>query len=113
MPRRCWTLLLGRGGASQYHCLMVVMVTNQAFMRRHSVAIAASSFPNLAPTSGAIFVVGCLRRMDLPSFKTHLRDFLVQLKEFSADLDNQDASPGAEQQQLHAGADLRPGVGEA
>ena len=35
--------------------------------------------------------------MDLPSFKTHLRDFLVQLKEFSAE-NNQDLY--SEEQQL-------------
>ena len=36
--------------------------------------------------------------MDLPSFKTHLRDFLVQLKEFSAE-NNQDLYSEEQQQQ--------------
>ena len=49
-------------------------------------------------------VVGCFDlRMDLPSFKTHLRDFLVQLKEFSAE-NNQDLYSEEQQQQQQMAA---------
>jgi len=99
--------------------------TNQAFMRehvanllkcasasesmchRHGASMARptpfffrrSSFPNLTHQQVVDFVVGCFDlRMDLPSFKTHLRDFLVQLKEFSAE-NNQDLYSEEQQQQ--------------
>ena len=73
--------------------------TNQAFMREHVANLLKSSFPNLTHQQVVDFVVGCFDlRMDLPSFKTHLRDFLVQLKEFSAE-NNQDLYSEEQQQQ--------------
>ena len=99
--------------------------TNQAFMREHVANLlkcasvsesmrhrrgastapptpffsCRSSFPNLTHQQVVDFVVGCFDlRMDLPSFKTHLRDFLVQLKEFSAE-NNQDLYSEEQQQQ--------------
>ena len=63
-----------------------------------------SSFPNLTHQQVVDFVVGCFDlRMDLPSFKTHLRDFLVQLKEFSAE-NNQDLYSEEQQQQQQMAA---------
>jgi exportin-1 len=60
--------------------------TNPAFLRDHISNLLISSFPNLSKTQVSNFVAGMLDiKMDLPSFKTHLRDFLIELKEFSAE----------------------------
>ena len=60
--------------------------TNPAFLREHISGLLIASFPNLAKHQVAKFVEGMFDvRMDLPTFKTHLRDFLIELKEFSAE----------------------------
>lgn len=58
--------------------------TNPVFLRDHISNLLITSFPNLTRTQVGRFVDGMFDlNMDLPTFKTHLRDFLVQLKEFS------------------------------
>eukprot|EP00978_Attheya_sp_CCMP212_P017440 scaffold46435_cov59-Attheya_sp.AAC.2 len=58
--------------------------SNPAFMRDHISNLLITSFPNLTRGQVSKFVDGAFDlKMDLPTFKTHLRDFLVQLKEFS------------------------------
>eukprot|EP00541_Cyclophora_tenuis_P008379 CAMPEP_0116562894 /NCGR_PEP_ID=MMETSP0397-20121206/12424_1 /TAXON_ID=216820 /ORGANISM="Cyclophora tenuis, Strain ECT3854" /LENGTH=410 /DNA_ID=CAMNT_0004089263 /DNA_START=202 /DNA_END=1434 /DNA_ORIENTATION=- len=60
--------------------------TNQVFLRDHISNLLIMSFPNLTRTQVSKFVEGMFDlKMDLPSFKTHLRDFLIQLKEFSVE----------------------------
>ena len=60
--------------------------TNPAFLRDHISTLLIASFPNLTKTQVTKFVEGMFDiSMDLPSFKTHLRDFLIELKEFSAE----------------------------
>jgi exportin-1 len=60
--------------------------TNAMFLRDHISTLLLTSFPNLTRTQVAKFVEGMMDvTMDLPSFKTHLRDFLIQLKEFSVE----------------------------
>mmetsp|Transcript_3614 Transcript_3614/g.7085 ORF Transcript_3614/g.7085 Transcript_3614/m.7085 type:complete len:1087 (-) Transcript_3614:57-3317(-) len=60
--------------------------TNPAFLREHISKLLISSFPNLTRSQVAKFVDGMFDvNMDLPTFKTHLRDFLIQLKEFSVE----------------------------
>lgn len=60
--------------------------TNPAFLRDHIGNLLIASFPNLTKTQVSKFVEGMFDvTMDLPSFKTHLRDFLIELKEFSAE----------------------------
>mmetsp|Transcript_20337 Transcript_20337/g.44025 ORF Transcript_20337/g.44025 Transcript_20337/m.44025 type:complete len:1080 (+) Transcript_20337:274-3513(+) len=60
--------------------------TNQAFLRDHISNLLVQSFPNLTKPQVAKFVEGMFdTRMDLATFKTHLRDFLIELKEFSAE----------------------------
>ncbi len=60
--------------------------TNPAFLREHISNLLVSSFPNLTRSQVAKFVDGMFDvNMDLPTFKTHLRDFLIQLKEFSVE----------------------------
>ena len=60
--------------------------TNPAFLRQHVSNLLLSSFPNLTQTQVSKFVEGMFDiRMDLPNFKIHLRDFLIELKEFSTE----------------------------
>jgi len=57
---------------------------NPAFVRDHISNLLVQSFPNLTKSQVTTFVGGMFDlKMDLPTFKTHLRDFLIQLKEFS------------------------------
>jgi len=59
---------------------------NPAFLRDHISNLLIQSFPNLTRTQVSKFVDGMFDlKMDLPTFKTHLRDFLIQLKEFSVE----------------------------
>uniref|UniRef100_A0A0E0KLT2 Importin N-terminal domain-containing protein n=1 Tax=Oryza punctata TaxID=4537 RepID=A0A0E0KLT2_ORYPU len=63
---------------------------NAMFVRDYTIKLLGSSFPNMTPTEVTKFVDGLLSsKHDLPSFKNHIRDFLVQSKEFSAQ-DNKD-----------------------
>ena len=60
--------------------------TNQVFMKEHISNLLLTGFPNVTKSQVALF----LERMfdlksDLPTFKTHLRDFLITLKEFSVE----------------------------
>jgi exportin-1 len=60
--------------------------TNPAFVRDHICNLLIASFPNLSRMQVAKFVEGMFDiKMDLPTFKTHLRDFLIELKEFNAE----------------------------
>ncbi|KAM3571498.1 hypothetical protein VYU27_006474 [Nannochloropsis oceanica] len=64
--------------------------TNQQFMRESVLELLSRSFPNLTRTMTVAFVSGLFdQSKDLAAYKTHLRDFLVQLKEFSVE-DNSD-----------------------
>jgi len=59
---------------------------NPAFVRDYISNLLQSSFPNLTRSQVVKFVEGMFDiKMDLPSFKQHLRDFLIQLKEFSVE----------------------------
>jgi len=61
-------------------------MANPAFLRGHISDLLLKSFPNLTPSQVSNFVDGMFDlKMDLLTFKTHLRDFLIQLKEFSAE----------------------------
>lgn len=60
--------------------------SNPAFLREHISTLLITSFPNVTKTQVNAFVEGIFDlKMDLPTFKTHLRDFLIQLKEFSVE----------------------------
>jgi exportin-1 len=60
--------------------------TNPAFLREHISNLLIQSFPNLTRSQVSKFVDGMFDlNMDLPTFKAHLRDFLIQLKEFSVE----------------------------
>jgi exportin-1 len=80
--------------------------SNPAFLRDHISSLLIQSFPNLTRTQVSTFVDGMFDlNMDLTTFKTHLRDFLIQLKEFSAE-DNSglfgEEQDAQERQQLEA-----------
>ncbi|OEL25470.1 Protein EXPORTIN 1A [Dichanthelium oligosanthes] len=63
---------------------------NAMFVRDYTIKLLGTSFPNMTATEVTKFVDGLLSsKHDLPSFKNHIRDFLVQSKEFSAQ-DNKD-----------------------
>eukprot|EP00850_Spirogloea_muscicola_P001322 SM000005S17119 [mRNA] locus=s5:278232:288307:- [translate_table: standard] len=63
---------------------------NAAFVLDYTIKLLSESFPNMTPIEVAAFVKGSFEvKHDLAAFKNHLRDFLVQSKEFS-DKDNKD-----------------------
>lgn len=63
---------------------------NGMFVREYTIKLLGSSFPNMTATEVTQFVNGLFEsRNDFASFKNHIRDFLVQSKEFSAQ-DNKD-----------------------
>ena len=58
--------------------------SNPAFLRDHISNLLITSFPNVTKTQVSTFLDGMFDlKLDLQSFKTLLRDFLIQLKEFS------------------------------
>lgn len=88
--------------------------SNPAFLRDHISGLLNQSFTNLTRTQVSTFVDGMFDlNMDLTTFKTHLRDFLIQLKEFSAE-DNSglfgEELDAQERQQLEAREAYRSAV---
>ncbi|POM64915.1 CRM1 C terminal Exportin 1-like protein, partial [Phytophthora palmivora] len=60
--------------------------TNSAFLKDYVANLIGSSFPNLSRAQVVEFVVGCFdMSKDLATFKKHLRDFLVNIKEFAGE----------------------------
>ncbi|CAK9172472.1 unnamed protein product [Ilex paraguariensis] len=63
---------------------------NAVFVREYTIKLLGTSFPNMTGSEVTQFVNGLVEsRADLSTFKNHIRDFLVQSKEFSAQ-DNKD-----------------------
>ncbi|KAF8412892.1 hypothetical protein HHK36_000864 [Tetracentron sinense] len=63
---------------------------NSIFVREYTIKLLGTSFPNMTTAEVTQFVNGLFEsRNDLSTFKNHIRDFLVQSKEFSAQ-DNKD-----------------------
>ncbi|KAI3517798.1 hypothetical protein L1887_17018 [Cichorium endivia] len=63
---------------------------NGIFVREYTIKLLCASFPNIPASEVTRFVNGLFEsRNDLSTFKNHIRDFLVQSKEFSAQ-DNKD-----------------------
>lgn len=64
--------------------------SNDMFVREYTIKLLGSSFPNMTTAEVTQFVTGLFESTnDLSTFKNHIRDFLVQSKEFSAQ-DNKD-----------------------
>mmetsp|Transcript_51449 Transcript_51449/g.57458 ORF Transcript_51449/g.57458 Transcript_51449/m.57458 type:complete len:1095 (-) Transcript_51449:368-3652(-) len=60
--------------------------TNPAYLREYISNLLVTSFPNLSKSQVSKFVDGMFDiKLDLNTFKTHLRDFLIELKEFNAE----------------------------
>lgn len=57
--------------------------SNAIFLQNHLLKILKEAFPNLTDTQVSDVVKGMLSGADEKTFKGHLRDFLVQTKEFS------------------------------
>ncbi|KAE8077306.1 hypothetical protein FH972_015878 [Carpinus fangiana] len=63
---------------------------NTMFVREYTIKLLSTSFPNMTSAEVTQFVNGLFEsRNELSTFKNHIRDFLVQSKEFSAQ-DNKD-----------------------
>ncbi|XP_019195509.1 PREDICTED: protein EXPORTIN 1A-like isoform X2 [Ipomoea nil] len=63
---------------------------NAMFVREYTIKLLSSSFPNMTASEVTQFVSGLFESTNDPSvFKNHIRDFLAQSKEFSAQ-DNKD-----------------------
>jgi exportin-1 len=91
--------------------------TNPTFFRQYMTSLLDSSFPNLTKTQVAKFVDGMFDiNMDLPTFKIHLRDFLIELKEFSSEdnsalfLEEKERAAQAQQQAAMAQRSAIPGM---
>ncbi|GKB61108.1 protein exportin 1A, partial [Tanacetum coccineum] len=64
--------------------------SNGIFVREYTIKLLCGSFPNITAPEVTKFVNGLFTsRNDLGAFKNHIRDFLVQSKEFSTQ-DNKD-----------------------
>ena len=64
--------------------------SNREFISRYTAELLHSAFPNLKDNQISHFVQGLFSlNEDTNKFKTHLRDFLISLKEFQGD-DNAD-----------------------
>ncbi|XVE90609.1 hypothetical protein DITRI_Ditri20bG0091600 [Diplodiscus trichospermus] len=63
---------------------------NGMFVHEYTIKLLSTSFPNMTAAEVTQFVNGLIEsRNDLSTFKNHIRDFLVQSKEFSTQ-DNED-----------------------
>ncbi|RGB35595.1 CRM1 C terminal-domain-containing protein [Rhizophagus diaphanus] len=61
-------------------------MTNQRFLREYVMNILHNAFPHLQSIQVQSFVMGLFElNQDNTKFKLHLRDFLIQLKEFAGD----------------------------
>jgi len=90
---------------------------NETWLRQHVSKLLITSFGNLSQAQVESFVNGLFDlKIDLPSFKTHLRNFLIELQEFSAEdnsglfQEEKDSADQARQQQLQAGRAAVPGI---
>ena len=58
---------------------------NAAFVKEHVSKLLTTSFPNMGPAESQVLVQGMFDyKADLTMFKNHLRDFLVQTKQFKS-----------------------------
>jgi len=91
--------------------------TNPSFLRAHVSNLLSTSFPNVTKSQVNTFVEGMFDlKMELSTFKTHLRDFLIQLKEFTLEdnsgLFNEETEKVSREQEqaIHAQRVAVPGI---
>ncbi|KAL7749026.1 Karyopherin transporter [Sorochytrium milnesiophthora] len=91
-------------------------VSNVVFLREHITSMLVTGFPHLQPKQIDVFVLGLFElNSDLQRFKPHLRDFLIQLKEFAGDtadlyLEERELEIEKQKQEAHAKALQIPGM---
>jgi exportin-1 len=85
------------------------------YVRQFVSTLLLKAFPNLTPAQVDAFVLGLFKtQSNINDFKTHLRDFLVQIKEFGTSdelfLEEQRASEAARQAEESAHVAEVPGL---
>jgi len=90
---------------------------NMVYVRQFVCQLLLKAFPNLTPQQVDHFVVGLFTtQKNVNEFKTHLRDFLVQIKEFTGAgnedlfLEEKRAQEAAQQQQESKAREEVPGL---
>ena len=80
--------------------------SNAAFVQEHCAQLLCASFPNMPPSEVQTLVLGMFQcKNDLAAFKSTLRDFLVQTKQFSSvDFAEEELSRLAAQRQARLSA---------
>lgn len=58
--------------------------TNAAFVREYLMGLLSTQFPNMTQQQVAACVAGMFELKDFSVFKHHLRDFLIQTKQFAS-----------------------------
>uniref|UniRef100_A0A672RPA3 Exportin-1 n=1 Tax=Sinocyclocheilus grahami TaxID=75366 RepID=A0A672RPA3_SINGR len=60
--------------------------SNQCYVQEYVANLLKTAFPHLQDAQVKVFVTGLFSlNQDIPAFKEHLRDFLVQIKEFAGE----------------------------
>ena len=78
------------------------VTNNQAFLKENVVSTVATAFPNVSKSNIEQFVAGMLDpSKDQVTFKSHMRDFLITIKEFSGE-DNEELFLQEKEQQQRA-----------
>uniref|UniRef100_A0AAY5KLI1 Exportin-1 n=1 Tax=Esox lucius TaxID=8010 RepID=A0AAY5KLI1_ESOLU len=92
-------------------------VNNQVFIQEYVANLLKTAFPHLQDAQVKVFVTGLFSlNQDIPAFKEHLRDFLVQIKEFAGEdttdlfLEEREASLRQAQEEKHKLQMSVPGI---
>uniref|UniRef100_A0AAY4DS63 Exportin-1 n=1 Tax=Denticeps clupeoides TaxID=299321 RepID=A0AAY4DS63_9TELE len=92
-------------------------VNNQGFIQEYVANLLKTAFPHLQDAQVKVFVTGLFSlNQDIPAFKEHLRDFLVQIKEFAGEdtsdlfLEEREASLRQAQEEKHKLQMSVPGI---
>ncbi|CAG6018008.1 unnamed protein product [Menidia menidia] len=90
---------------------------NQVFIQEYVANLLKTAFPHLQDAQVKVFVTGLFSlNQDIPAFKEHLRDFLVQIKEFAGEdtsdlfLEEREASLRQAQEEKHKIQMSVPGI---
>uniref|UniRef100_A0A3B5LLD0 Exportin-1 n=1 Tax=Xiphophorus couchianus TaxID=32473 RepID=A0A3B5LLD0_9TELE len=90
---------------------------NQVFIQEYVANLLKTAFPHLQDAQVKMFVTGLFSlNQDIPAFKEHLRDFLVQIKEFAGEdtsdlfLEEREASLRQAQEEKHKIQMSVPGI---
>uniref|UniRef100_A0A8C2J8C1 Exportin-1 n=1 Tax=Cyprinus carpio TaxID=7962 RepID=A0A8C2J8C1_CYPCA len=90
---------------------------NQSYVQEYVANLLKTAFPHLQDAQVKVFVTGLFSlNQDIPAFKEHLRDFLVQIKEFAGEdstdlfLEEREASLRQAQEEKHKLQMSVPGI---